>query len=156
MTTLVQFRRGTTAQNNTLTGAIGEITVDTTVKSIRVHDGVTLGGTLLMTTATSLLAINNQSSNYNILSSDVNKKIRINSATTATVLVPLNSSQNISVGSEIKVRQVGVGHIQINSDVGVTLNVKSGVTSKIAILGGEATLHKVDVNEWDVTGDLSA
>jgi hypothetical protein len=41
----VQLRRGTTAENNSFTGAVGEITVDTTLSTIRVHDGVTQGGT---------------------------------------------------------------------------------------------------------------
>jgi hypothetical protein len=41
----VQFRRGTAAENNAFTGAVGEITVDTTNKQIRVHDGSTAGGT---------------------------------------------------------------------------------------------------------------
>jgi hypothetical protein len=40
----VQFRRGTTAQNNAFTGAVGEVTVDTTVGGLRVHDGTTAGG----------------------------------------------------------------------------------------------------------------
>ena len=37
--TQVQFRRGTDAQNNSFTGADGEITIDTTNHQIRVHDG---------------------------------------------------------------------------------------------------------------------
>ena len=41
----VKFRRGTTAQHSSFTGANGEITVDTTLSTIRVHDGVTAGGT---------------------------------------------------------------------------------------------------------------
>ena len=41
----VQLRRGTTAENNSFTGAVGEITVDTTLNTIRVHDGSTQGGT---------------------------------------------------------------------------------------------------------------
>lgn len=41
----VQFRRGTAAENDAFTGAVGEITVDTTNKKIRVHDGSTAGGT---------------------------------------------------------------------------------------------------------------
>lgn len=36
--------RGTTAQNNSYTGLVGEITVDTEEKSLRVHDGSTAGG----------------------------------------------------------------------------------------------------------------
>lgn len=44
MTTQVQFRRGTTAQHQTFTGAEGEITVDTDKKTAVVHDGVQPGG----------------------------------------------------------------------------------------------------------------
>jgi hypothetical protein len=44
MATQVQFRRGTTAQNDTFTGAVGELSIDTEVKSIRIHDGSTAGG----------------------------------------------------------------------------------------------------------------
>jgi len=43
----VRLRRGTTAENDAFTGAIGEITVDTTTSSIRVHDGNAGGVDLL-------------------------------------------------------------------------------------------------------------
>ena len=48
MAVTVQFRRGTTAQNNSFTGAVGELSINTTNNSIRVHDGSTAGGTELM------------------------------------------------------------------------------------------------------------
>ena len=51
MPTSLQFRRGTEAQNNAFTGASGELTIDTTNKTIRVHDGSTAGGTRLATYA---------------------------------------------------------------------------------------------------------
>jgi hypothetical protein len=41
----VQLRRGTSAQNNSFTGAVGEVTVNTTDNTLRVHDGTTAGGT---------------------------------------------------------------------------------------------------------------
>jgi hypothetical protein len=44
MSTQVQYRRGTNAQNTAFTGALAEITVDTTNWTLRVHDGVTAGG----------------------------------------------------------------------------------------------------------------
>ena len=44
MSTQVQYRRGTGAQNNSFTGALAEITVDTTNWTLRIHDGVTAGG----------------------------------------------------------------------------------------------------------------
>ena len=44
MSTQVQFRRGTAAENNAFTGALAEVTVNTTDNTLRVHDGVTVGG----------------------------------------------------------------------------------------------------------------
>ena len=44
MPTTLQFRRGNTTQNNAFTGAAGEISVDTTTNTLRVHDGSTAGG----------------------------------------------------------------------------------------------------------------
>ena len=43
----IQLRQGTTTEHNTFTGAVGEVTVDTTKDTLVVHDGVTAGGTVL-------------------------------------------------------------------------------------------------------------
>lgn len=40
----IQRRRGTAAEHTTFTGAAGELTVNTTNKTIHVHDGSTVGG----------------------------------------------------------------------------------------------------------------
>lgn len=48
MATQVQLRRGTEAENDVFTGAEGEITIDTTNDTIRVHDGVKEGGYQVM------------------------------------------------------------------------------------------------------------
>lgn len=39
-----KFRKGTTTEHSTFTGALAEVTVDTTKKSVVVHDGSTVGG----------------------------------------------------------------------------------------------------------------
>ena len=44
MPTVLQFRRGSTAQNNSFTGSDGELSLDTDLYTIRVHDGSTAGG----------------------------------------------------------------------------------------------------------------
>jgi hypothetical protein len=49
MPTQVQFRRGTTTQNNAFTGAAGELSVDSTLNTLRLHDGSTAGGVTLVT-----------------------------------------------------------------------------------------------------------
>lgn len=43
----IQIRRGTATEHANFIGANGEITMDTTNKTIRVHDGQTRGGTIL-------------------------------------------------------------------------------------------------------------
>lgn len=45
--TKVLFKRGNTAQNAAYTGINGEITVDTQAKTLRIHDGVTVGGNIV-------------------------------------------------------------------------------------------------------------
>lgn len=46
MAVTLQLRKGTTAENDAFTGAVGEVTVDTTTNTLRVHDGTTAGGTI--------------------------------------------------------------------------------------------------------------
>jgi hypothetical protein len=58
MATQVQFRRGTTTENNAFTGAVAEITVDTTIDTIRVHDGSNAGGMELLNISSAQSATN--------------------------------------------------------------------------------------------------
>jgi len=44
MATAIQWRRGTTSQHSNFTGLVGEITVDTDLNTVIVHDGSTAGG----------------------------------------------------------------------------------------------------------------
>lgn len=44
MATQLQLRKGTTVEHSTFIGADGEVTVDTTKKTLVLHDGVTVGG----------------------------------------------------------------------------------------------------------------
>ena len=44
MATQVQFRRGTTADHSGFKGADGEVTVDTSLKTVVIHDALTNGG----------------------------------------------------------------------------------------------------------------
>lgn len=61
MPTVLQFRRGTTTQNNNFTGSAGELSIDTTLDTLRIHDGSTAGGfALLKETGISSLTLNAQ------------------------------------------------------------------------------------------------
>ena len=54
MSRQIQIRRGTAAQHSNFIGAIGEITMDTTNNTLRVHDGLTAGGHILAKKTTTL------------------------------------------------------------------------------------------------------
>lgn len=75
MPTTLQLRRGTTAQNNSYTGAVGEITVDTDLETIRVHDGSVAGGFELLK--------KNATQNMSNKTLDVNIKETFTSSATA-------------------------------------------------------------------------
>ena len=95
MAKTLQLRRGTTAQNDTFTGAEGEITVDTTKKTLRLHDGSTAGGKEIV--GKSDLAAVATSGSY----SDLSNKPTIPSAVTKTSQLTndsgfLTSHQDIS------------------------------------------------------------
>ena len=49
MPTQIQLRRGTTSQNGSFTGAAGELSIDTDLDQLRVHDGSTAGGVYVPT-----------------------------------------------------------------------------------------------------------
>jgi len=86
MSTQVQYRRGTAAQNDAFTGALAEITVDTTNSTLRIHNGVTPGGSGNLATvayvdnaigALSADSISNGTSNVKVLSSGGNVAITV-------------------------------------------------------------------------------
>lgn len=58
--TQVQFRRGTTVQHTTFTGAVGEVTLDTTKQTLIVHDGSTAGGVAEIVTRTAQQTLTNK------------------------------------------------------------------------------------------------
>jgi hypothetical protein len=60
MSTQVQFRRGTTTQNNAFTGAVAELTYDTDAKTLRIHDGSTPGGGSVVVTTTATQGLLNK------------------------------------------------------------------------------------------------
>lgn len=55
----LKLRRGTTAQHSTFTGASGEVTVDTSKKTLVVHDGTTAGGNPVLSAAAGAVGATN-------------------------------------------------------------------------------------------------
>ena len=94
MATQVQYRRGSAAQNDAFTGALGEITVDTTNSTLRIHNGVTVGGSGNLATVAYVTAqigslsadsISNGTSNVKVISSGGNVNITVGGSIVQTV-----------------------------------------------------------------------
>jgi hypothetical protein len=91
MATQIQYRRGTNAQNAAFTGALAEITVDTTNGTLRVHDGITAGGSNIatvsyVTSQISALSSNSISSGTSNVRVFANGNVTTSAAGTANVL----------------------------------------------------------------------
>ena len=86
MPSTVQFRRGTNSQNDSFTGSNAEISVDTTNKTLRVHDGSTAGGSKLATASqTELQVVGDDSATFTMqVGSDVLQFSGGNGITTST------------------------------------------------------------------------
>ena len=90
MPTQLQLRRGTTSQNNSFTGAAGEISVDTTLDQIRVHDGSTAGGIKVPATGLDFGVSGNTNPSSGTLSVGTPANVVIRSATgqSGNVIIP--------------------------------------------------------------------
>ena len=115
MSTQVQYRRGTNAQNAAFTGALAEITVDTTNGTLRVHDGITAGGSNIATVsyvtaqigALSANSISSGTSNVRVVSSGGNvttsvggvANVLVVTTTGANIAGTLNATGNANVGN---------------------------------------------------------
>lgn len=86
MATTFQHRRGTTSQHSSFTGAVGEITVNTTKDVAVVHDGSTAGGFEMLRNNLSNLSIDGSSASGNVIQSDGDGTYSYKSITTGKIL----------------------------------------------------------------------
>jgi hypothetical protein len=128
MASQVQYRRGTNAQNAAFTGALAEITVDTTNGTLRVHDAITVGGSNIATVAyvnsqiSSLSAnsITNGTSSVAVIASGGNIRANVGGSTiTNTYSSGLAVTGLISATGAVTAASV-VGGVMTGSSVSVT------------------------------------
>jgi hypothetical protein len=149
MPTVVQFRRGTTAQNNNFTGANGEISVDTTDLTLRVHNGSTVGGNPLATQtyvnnaigALSANSISSGTSSVSIIASNGNIRANIAGTTVQTIstgLVAITGDLSVSGNATLSGNilgdriQNGTTTIDIQTPSG-NANISVAGTSNVAV-----------------------
>jgi hypothetical protein len=103
---------------------------------------------------TDYTAINTQTGNYTLTAADAGKFITVNSASTSTVTIPLNSSVNLGLGVKIVIARIGAGNVAIAGAVGVTVNATPGLNLRAQY--SAATCIQISLNNWLVLGDLSS
>ena len=121
MPTQVQFRRGTTAQNNSFTGAAGELSVNTSNSTIRVHDGSTAGGSELATVAST-------SNASNLTTGTLSAARLANTGVTAATYGNASFIPSLTIDAQ--------GRITAASNVAVTPGVTTGKSIAMAIVFG--------------------
>jgi hypothetical protein len=149
MSTQVQYRRGTNAQNAAFTGALAEITVDTTNGTLRVHDGITAGGSNIATvsyvtsqiSALSANSITNGTSSVAVIASGGNVRTNIAGATVQTIstgLVAITGDLSVTGNATLSGNilgdriQNGTTTIDIQTPNG-NANITVGGTSNVAV-----------------------
>jgi len=99
--------------------------------------------------------ISTKTASYELVLTDKNKIIEMDITTLGnTVTVPLDSTTNFPIGSQITVVQFGTGRTQIIGPSGLSLIATPG--SFLRARYSSATLLKRAVNQWYLFGDLSA
>jgi hypothetical protein len=111
MASQVQYRRGTNAQNAAFTGALAEITVDTTNGTLRVHDGITAGGSNIATVSYVTAQIGALSANS------------ISSGTSNVRVVSSGGNVTTGVGGTANVMVVATTGVFVTGDISATGNV---------------------------------
>jgi hypothetical protein len=100
--------------------------------------------------------INTKTGNYTLVLGDAGQVIEMNITSTAnTVTIPLNSSVNFPINTEIMVLQYGTGVTSIVGAGGVTLRSDTNYV-KIGARYTGVTLKQRATNEWYIIGRLSA
>jgi hypothetical protein len=152
----VKFRRGTSAEHGSFTGANGEITIDTTLKTVRVHDGVTTGGTRIAKYSEVLSSTNLEFVTTNIVPSS-NVSLDLGTAERAwrdlylsgNTITLGDSTISTDAGSvsfqDTDGQQVQISASTVKLGSGNTAIILGSSSGNLSINGGDVTLANVSI-----------
>lgn len=133
--TQVKWRRGTTTEHATFTGAEGEITVDTTKDTVVVHDGTTAGGFPLAKATGDTIAFADGSASTPSITNDGDLNTGMFFPAADTVAVATGGAERVRVSSS------GVA-LQGSTSGAVTLAVPAAAgTNTVTIAAQTGTLY---------------
>lgn len=133
MVTQVQFRRGTTAQHASFTGANGEITIDTDKDTVVVHDGATAGGFPLQTTA---------GLNANIASYLPSYTGVVNATTVSTGSINVVNASGLTTTANVNIG--AAGELILTAGAGIYANGGLGSAGEVLHSNGSSVYWSTD------------
>jgi hypothetical protein len=149
MATQVQYRRGTSSENNAFTGALAEITVDTTNNTLRVHDGVVAGGfPLAGINATQTLT--NKTLSAATFSGTQTGSANLNLTGTITASGNITGSYLLGNGSQL----TGIDATSVQNGTSSVSVISAGGNIRANVAG--ATVQTLSTGGADVTGYVTA
>jgi hypothetical protein len=169
----IQFRRGTTTEHNSFTGLLGEVTVDTTKKTVVVHDGSTAGGsTLALEGAATNTTTGTYSSNVTVggtlgvtglTTMSGAAAVTGNLTMTGHILPSANITYDLGSATAMwKDIYVGPGSLYVNGkkvieDDSGAINITTENNEDLKITtSGTGTLKLISANGINLTGELGA
>ena len=155
MPTILQFRRGTTVQNDNYTGSVGELTVDTDLDTIRIHDGSSAGGHTMPSLVATQTFTNKTLTAPVISGGSVNNTTIGASTASSGAFTTLSASSTAAFSGGVTIGSDSLAEY-IADTVGamVTSNTESGIA--VTYVDADNTLD-FDVGDFTITlgGDLS-
>ena len=154
MAKLVQRRRGTTTEHSSFTGAIGEITHNTTKHTLVIHDGTTAGGHELARKDLSNVSLVNLISVTELKTSDGDDGQVLTTDGSGNVTFRTVNVAGTAVGGDLT-GTVSNAQIAANK-VGIAeLDVDDGTNGQFLITNGSGTLSFASAGAITLGGDLS-
>ena len=145
MSKRIQLRRGTTTEHNSFTGAVGEVTVDTTNKTLRVHDGSTVGGTRLATLTGGLVP----TTQLPAATTSVQGAVILNNTVTST---SATQALTAAQGKVLNDRAFGVGQTSksktLVSGTTYTNTTNKPITLSVSMNGSSGVAASITVNNF--------
>jgi len=134
MATQVQFRRGTTAEHTGFKGADGEVTVDTSLKTVVIHDAITNGGFPLLRQDGSNSGFERGATSSCALKFAGDPNTGIISPASDEIALVTGGSSRLTI--DANGAATFTGNVQVNGSLSVTGNFDSGENLALIIALG--------------------
>jgi len=95
------------------------------------------------------------SASRSLTSTDANQMILSNASGAITLTIPTDATYNYPIGTVIHITRDGTGQVTIANEVGVTVRIRNGLSSQLAVQYSTATAAKIAANYWYLFGDLA-